>query len=58
MSSLMYKQLSAIHPTVSLAEEIKWEIDNHKKTGSEESKAFHTSGIPAEQLFAASQVNT
>jgi ferredoxin len=52
MSSLMYKQLSTIHPTVSLAEEIKWEIDNHKKTGSEESKAFHTSGIPAEQLFS------
>jgi ferredoxin len=52
MSSLMYKQLSTIHPTVSLAEEIKWEIDNHKKTGSEESKGFHTSGIPIEQLFA------
>ena len=51
MSSLMYKQLSTIHPTVSLAEEIKWEIDNHKKTGSEESKGFHTSGIPATQLF-------
>ena len=51
ISSLMYKQLSTIHPTVSLAEEIKWEIDNDKKTGSEESKAFHTSGIPAEQLF-------
>jgi ferredoxin len=48
----MYKQLASIHPTVSLAEEIKWEIDNHKKTGSEESKAFQTSGITAEQLFS------
>lgn len=52
LSSLMYKQLASIHPTVSLAEEIKWEIDNHKKTGSEESKGFHSSGISAEQLFS------
>lgn len=50
--SLMYKQLATVHPTVRLAEEIKWETDNGKKTGSEESKAFHTSGIPVTQLFA------
>ena len=50
-ASLMHKQLATIHPTVSLAEEIKWEIDHHKKTGSEHSNAFHTSGIPTKQLF-------
>lgn len=43
--------LSGIHPTVSLAQEIKWENDQGRKTTSEESQAFHSSGIPAEQLF-------
>jgi ferredoxin len=43
--------LSGIHPTVSLAQEIKWENDQGRKTNSEESQAFHSSGIPAEQLF-------
>lgn len=51
LASMLYKPLSALHPTVSLAEEIKWEMDNNKKTGTEESKGFHTSGIPARQLF-------
>jgi len=48
----LYKPLSTIHPTVNLAEEIKWETDHGKKTGSEESEAFHASGIQVEQLFS------
>lgn len=51
LASRLYKPLSTIHPTVSLAEEIKWEIDKNKKTGSEESMAFHSSGIQMSQLF-------
>lgn len=51
LSSLLYKPLSTIHPTVKLAEEIKWETDHNKKTDSEESKAFHASGIQVTQLF-------
>ena len=51
LSSTLYKPLSTIHPTVKLAEEIKWEIDHNKITDSEESKAFHGSGIPVTQLF-------
>jgi len=51
LSSLLYKPLSTIHPTVKLAEEIKWEKDNNRKTDSEESKAFHASGVQIAQLF-------
>jgi len=52
LASRLYKPLSTIHPTVHLAEEIKWEQDNSKKTGSEDSKAFHSTGIQASQLFS------
>ena len=52
LSSLLYKPLSTIHPTVKLAEEIKWETENNKKTDSEESKTFHASGIQVTQLFS------
>jgi ferredoxin len=51
IASLTYKQLASIHPSVSLATEINWENNQNRKTGSEESKAFHSSGIPAEMLF-------
>ena len=50
--SRLYKPLSTIHQTVHLAEEMKWETDQGKKTGSIESEAFHTSGISATQLFS------
>ncbi|NDP21949.1 MAG: 4Fe-4S binding protein [Paludibacter sp.] len=49
--SRLYKPISTIHPTVKLAEEIKWEKDNNKKTETEESLAFHSTGVPREQLF-------
>lgn len=51
LASRLSKPFSATHPTVSLAQEIKWETDHHKKTGSEESEAYHTSGIQEQQLF-------
>jgi ferredoxin len=51
LSSALYKPLSTIHPTVKLAEEIKYEMDHNKKTDSEESKAFHASGVEVTQLF-------
>lgn len=51
LASRLYKPLSTIHPTVRLAEEIKWETENGRRTGTIESKAFHTTGIPSAQLF-------
>lgn len=51
VASLLYKPLASVHPTVKLAEEIKWEIDNNRRTGSRESKTFHAAGIPTAQLF-------
>lgn len=51
LASLLHRPLSTIHPTVRLAEEIKWEKENGRRTGSEESRAFHTMGMPVEQLF-------
>jgi len=50
--SQLYKPLSTVHPTVNLAEEIHWEIKNNSKTNSENSKAFHSMGVPVEQLFS------
>jgi len=52
LTSRLYKPLSTVHPTVELAEEINYEIKMNKKTGSEESDAFHSSGVPVKQLFA------
>lgn len=54
--SQLYKPLSTVHPTVKLAEEINYEIKIGKKTDTEESKAFHKSGMPKEQLFADAAV--
>ncbi|MDO9155082.1 MAG: 4Fe-4S binding protein [Paludibacter sp.] len=51
LASQLHKPLSSIHPTVKLANEIKWEQDHNKKTGTEESKAFHSTGVQVEQLF-------
>lgn len=52
LASQLYKPLSTIHPTVRLAEEIKWEQDHNTKTGSEDSKAFHSTGVEVVQLFS------
>ena len=52
LASRLYKPLSTIHPTVHLAEEMKWETEHHQKTNSEESNAFHESGIQETQLFS------
>jgi NosR/NirI family nitrous oxide reductase transcriptional regulator len=52
LTSRLYKPLSTVHPTVELAEEINFEIQTQQRTGSEESDAFHTSGMPIKQLFA------
>ena len=49
--SRLHKPLATVHPIVELAEEIHYEIQTNKHTESEESKAFHASGIPVEQLF-------
>ena len=52
LSSRLYKPLATVHPIVELAEEISYEINTQKRTGSEESDAFHTTGVPVQQLFA------
>jgi ferredoxin len=56
LTSRLYKPLSTVHPTVELAEEINFEIQTNKRTGSEESDAFHTSGVPISQLFSDAAV--